>query len=157
MEVHAMDSSPKTDAAGFVLVDEGAMACKDADFENLWLVGMGLPRSRNPRNPKQFLRRRQGTYGVRYNFGQENNYCGEVPVTGLLRWCVDEARKRSGSQKYVGAHVNWYPDGAGVSQHQDNEDEWEKGAPIYSFSFGCLLYTSPSPRDGLLSRMPSSA
>ena len=24
-------------------------------------------------------------------------------------------------------------------------------------SFGCLLYTSPSPRDGLLSRMPSSA
>ena len=25
------------------------------------------------------------------------------------------------------------------------------------FSSGCLLYTSPSPRDGLLSRMPSSA
>ena len=24
-------------------------------------------------------------------------------------------------------------------------------------SFPCLLYTSPSPRDGLLSRMPSSA
>ena len=27
--------------------------------------------------------------------------------------------------------------------------------PIYMFT--CLLYTSPSPRDGLLSRMPSSA
>ena len=26
-----------------------------------------------------------------------------------------------------------------------------------SWSHGCLLYTSPSPRDGLLSRMPSSA
>ena len=25
------------------------------------------------------------------------------------------------------------------------------------FTEGCLLYTSPSPRDGLLSRMPSSA
>ena len=25
------------------------------------------------------------------------------------------------------------------------------------FSTDCLLYTSPSPRDGLLSRMPSSA
>ena len=24
-------------------------------------------------------------------------------------------------------------------------------------AMGCLLYTSPSPRDGLLSRMPSSA
>ena len=32
--------------------------------------------------------------------------------------------------------------------------------PSYRFStryFCCLLYTSPSPRDGLLSRMPSSA
>ena len=35
---------------------------------------------------------------------------------------------------------------------------------FYSFAFqihgligDCLLYTSPSPRDGLLSRMPSSA
>ena len=27
----------------------------------------------------------------------------------------------------------------------------------YDFLFICLLYTSPSPRDGLLSRMPSSA
>ena len=25
------------------------------------------------------------------------------------------------------------------------------------YPIGCLLYTSPSPRDGLLSRMPSSA
>ena len=28
---------------------------------------------------------------------------------------------------------------------------------IFIFVIGCLLYTSPSPRDGLLSRMPSSA
>ena len=28
---------------------------------------------------------------------------------------------------------------------------------IEALSYGCLLYTSPSPRDGLLSRMPSSA
>ena len=27
----------------------------------------------------------------------------------------------------------------------------------YPLLYGCLLYTSPSPRDGLLSRMPSSA
>ena len=33
------------------------------------------------------------------------------------------------------------------------------GAPVlvYLMASGCLLYTSPSPRDGLLSRMPSSA
>ena len=32
----------------------------------------------------------------------------------------------------------------------------EKGVNIYPVD-SCLLYTSPSPRDGLLSRMPSSA
>ena len=31
------------------------------------------------------------------------------------------------------------------------------GATIINTGIGCLLYTSPSPRDGLLSRMPSSA
>ena len=30
---------------------------------------------------------------------------------------------------------------------------WERLSLVYA----CLLYTSPSPRDGLLSRMPSSA
>ena len=42
----------------------------------------------------------------------------------------------------------------------------EKDAPIalilhphpqFGGTMNCLLYTSPSPRDGLLSRMPSSA
>ena len=32
--------------------------------------------------------------------------------------------------------------------------EW---AAANSMPIDCLLYTSPSPRDGLLSRMPSSA
>ena len=31
------------------------------------------------------------------------------------------------------------------------------GAVLAVVSYSCLLYTSPSPRDGLLSRMPSSA
>ena len=33
----------------------------------------------------------------------------------------------------------------------------EKFISYQDYCFGCLLYTSPSPRDGLLSRMPSSA
>ena len=32
-----------------------------------------------------------------------------------------------------------------------------EGTPIWTIYQNCLLYTSPSPRDGLLSRMPSSA
>ena len=34
----------------------------------------------------------------------------------------------------------------------------EYNLPVYQgYGLSCLLYTSPSPRDGLLSRMPSSA
>ena len=41
-------------------------------------------------------------------------------------------------------------------------ENWGKGFIDHDESqritfVGCLLYTSPSPRDGLLSRMPSSA
>ena len=41
------------------------------------------------------------------------------------------------------------------------EDEVIAQIPLQQHHFGwhgtCLLYTSPSPRDGLLARMPSSA
>ena len=33
----------------------------------------------------------------------------------------------------------------------------KRRTPKAAFDYTCLLYTSPSPRDGLLSRMPSSA
>ena len=36
-------------------------------------------------------------------------------------------------------------------------DEKKRCEDVPSNFFTCLLYTSPSPRDGLLSRMPSSA
>ena len=36
------------------------------------------------------------------------------------------------------------------------KEEWERVISI-NLTGTCLLYTSPSPRDGLLSRMPSSA
>ena len=37
------------------------------------------------------------------------------------------------------------------------EEYFYNGLSIAIWSLICLLYTSPSPRDGLLSRMPSSA
>ena len=43
----------------------------------------------------------------------------------------------------------------GITLHR-NIDEFTDSHPIVHQSV-CLLYTSPSPRDGLLSRMPSSA
>ena len=68
---------------------------------------------------------------------------------------------------------------ASVNPFDDKEADWEKreeemiqlmkdrfgiglaspqlGMGYRMFVMTCLLYTSPSPRDGLLSRMPSSA
>ena len=38
-----------------------------------------------------------------------------------------------------------------------NTEEWYQSIPEESRPRNCLLYTSPSPRDATLSRMPSSA
>ena len=46
------------------------------------------------------------------------------------------------------------PSGASTGAYEAHE--LRDGEPRY-MGKGCLLYTSPSPRDGLLSRMPSSA
>ena len=43
------------------------------------------------------------------------------------------------------------------SANRLNEAELQAIAPNVRYVYVCLLYTSPSPRDGLLSRMPSSA
>ena len=46
----------------------------------------------------------------------------------------------------------WFA-GVGIANAESVENPIFKNQPYYI----CLLYTSPSPRDGLLSRMPSSA
>ena len=47
------------------------------------------------------------------------------------------------------------------SAHEDNKESGSQGAdddgPLLLQVISCLLYTSPSPRDATLSRMPSSA
>ena len=43
-----------------------------------------------------------------------------------------------------------------TENNQNNVAIFEAGKPSDIWKV-CLLYTSPSPRDGLLSRMPSSA
>ena len=70
----------------------------------------------------------------------------------------------------------WYADNGDLGLYRDVLPAWTDGnllslssmirsrlflAHVRASTFGqvsrCLLYTSPSPRDGLLSRMPSSA
>ena len=44
-----------------------------------------------------------------------------------------------------------------ASNYENDNENDDLSLPSAVTSGGCLLYTSPSPRDGLLSRMPSSA
>ena len=44
-----------------------------------------------------------------------------------------------------------------VNTKNNEQEVWNQTLEIATDFIGCLLYTSPSPRDGLLSRMPSSA
>ena len=44
-----------------------------------------------------------------------------------------------------------------VSNLIKKQEAMDASADAAAKRTGCLLYTSPSPRDGLLSRMPSSA
>ena len=45
----------------------------------------------------------------------------------------------------------------GQGMNFDEVREYQPGDDVRAIDWNCLLYTSPSPRDGLLSRMPSSA
>ena len=65
-----------------------------------------------------------------------------------------------------GAFVMWMAAGftmleAGLVRSKNVSEIVTKNLGLYSIAcvmyLACLLYTSPSPRDGLLSRMPSSA
>ena len=67
-----------------------------------------------------------------------------------------------------GALVMWMAAGfsmleAGLVRSKNTTEILTKNVALFAIACimylisGCLLYTSPSPRDGLLSRMPSSA
>ena len=65
-----------------------------------------------------------------------------LPGGGVAR-NTDEYKSRSDGMKSPELKPHYF----GQAIEKDVEDK----------NYNCLLYTSPSPRDGLLSRMPSSA
>ena len=78
-----------------------------------------------------------------------------IPIpSGFMRVGVGGATSASSESQPASRAVDGIDGTRWESSHTD--DEWlsvDLGAE-YEI---CLLYTSPSPRDGLLSRMPSSA
>ena len=56
--------------------------------------------------------------------------------------------------------IHWWTSGGEQAAISQFAEAWQEMGNTWidtAITGGCLLYTSPSPRDGLLSRMPSSA
>ena len=75
-------------------------------------------------------------------------------------------RRRDIFLSHLGAYAAIIPASELVTHHADCEYPFRQNSDFWyltgfdepnAVALFCLLYTSPSPRDGLLSRMPSSA
>src|SRR5664279_3454316 len=99
---------------------------------------------------------------------------GDPESLGDLRGAFSVGSASESSSESVGAHNGWPAAGAALLacggqsseraflQHVslklgEGSHHGEEELAFPRWGVGCLLYTSPSPRDGLLSRMPSSA
>ena len=74
----------------------------------------------------------------------------EEVISRLCALPLFQAHVRRALRGCACAGVEWW------LQEQDGKDR-AKELHTDAMTWSCLLYTSPSPRDGLLSRMPSSA
>ena len=72
-------------------------------------------------------------------------------VLGVSKDASDAEIKRAFRKKARQFHPDRNPGDAGA------EAKFKQVQAAHEKIGSCLLYTSPSPRDGLLSRMPSSA
>ena len=85
-------------------------------------------------------------------------------VTAVLKSAIDRMDEMGKSAQKMGMPVEQLSGLAFAARLADvNLEELQGNVTRFNKSLGeiagggCLLYTSPSPRDGLLSRMPSSA
>ena len=113
-----------------------------------------------------------------YNVGSNKDGDGNIDffiydeVNNKHRFNIDASGKvginssvpSSALEIYTAASAAWkfridttVSDGAGFYQRSNGEFEMVLRDASNNNNYICLLYTSPSPRDGLLSRMPSSA
>ena len=73
----------------------------------------------------------------------DNSLISEISSGYLLLWCIEKGDIPEDIETLTNKIIN-------LRIFPDEQGKMNK-------SIICLLYTSPSPRDGLLSRMPSSA
>ena len=129
----------------FVQHASKAIRVDAASFEELWAYGDSVAPTPNPMNKNYMIKRKQATFGSEYRFGQQLSHAvmGEESAwPQLVQLALQDARSRSSEpQSLRVCHVNWYPDGAaGLAPHADNEDLFQPGMPIYSYT----LLSDPS-------------
>ena len=69
----------------------------------------------------------------------------------------ERAAFRAEIRAYLLANPEVIYEAVDVMQQRQAQLETKRDLDLVKNNRACLLYTSPSPRDGLLSRMPSSA
>ena len=111
-------------------------------------------------------------YGIKYNSSKGSNEYWKIDLTtGSEEFLVDFSFSSGGwypdtfdaNETYIGSlgsagdyKLFSIPDNRLVTLALSSYQSMALGE-AYAYGNNCLLYTSPSPRDGLLSRMPSSA
>ena len=97
------------------------------------------------------------TYGVGQGFLDEYGTTGTVLLKedGAISNDVLRNRKEIGASAMPKLELHYTEWSSSYTPSDPTHDSYHQAA--YILQKLCLLYTSPSPRDGLLSRMPSSA
>ena len=89
----------------------------------------------------------------------------KAPRVSTRKEVMRSMRSRVPEKSELAAQLKRYRYDAGLKGDEAGAVIGKKATTVYKYEAGtlwvspgdCLLYTSPSPRDGLLSRMPSSA
>ena len=129
--------------ATFITVDNCAGPSGDAEEITITYDGLGAPQNIDIRSfvgPERFLLSHDDTTIVRDNLGRVSS----IVERDLTDNTVSETRTRV------------YGDN-GLPLSDEVVFDNQSSFLVFQNTTICLLYTSPSPRDGLLSRMPSSA
>ena len=148
--------------------DAAITSLKELGITHIWLTGI-LEQSSStayPKRPADFPALLKGKAGSPYAIRDYFDVCPDYAVDPKNRLeefsaLLDRIKKHG-----LKSIIDFVPNHVARSYDSDIRPELSFGKyddtscffhPNNNFYYLCLLYTSPSPRDGLLSRMPSSA